>query len=219
MTLARSSISRPMPSLSTVSSCRYQANPSTPTWVMLPPKQPLRSSSTVAAPARAAARAALRPPGPLPTTRTSVSWTTSTSRAGSWMRVGGRVAHGGVGCRATAKTGVGRTSTRTAVPGARRAPLPRTPGRRRACRPAARPGRGRAPRGSSPRALAAAPCLRGRTSPPRAARARSPGRVRPSLRAAARASQGPRRAPSGAMPGMRFVRPTNSATKAVRGRS
>src|SRR5579864_1849611 len=50
---------------------------------MFPPKQPLRSISAVRAPARAAARAAARPPGPLPTTRTSVSRTTSTDLAGS----------------------------------------------------------------------------------------------------------------------------------------
>ncbi len=37
-----------------------QASPSTPTWVMLPPKHPLRSRSTVFAPARAAASAAAR---------------------------------------------------------------------------------------------------------------------------------------------------------------
>src|SRR5580704_14404041 len=54
---------------------------------MLPPKQPLRSSSTVLAPARAAASAAARPPGPLPTTSTSVSTITSTARAGSRMEV------------------------------------------------------------------------------------------------------------------------------------
>ena len=37
---ARSSNSRPIPSLSTVAGWRYQAKPSTPTWVILPPKQP-----------------------------------------------------------------------------------------------------------------------------------------------------------------------------------
>jgi hypothetical protein len=79
----RSSSSRPMPFASTVPSWRYQPMLSTPTWVMFPPKQPYRSSSVVRAPARAAARAALKPPGPLPTTRTSVSWTTSTVRAAS----------------------------------------------------------------------------------------------------------------------------------------
>src|SRR4029079_11270806 len=79
----RSSSSRPMPFASTVPSWRYQPMLSTPTWVMFPPKQPYRSSSVVRAPARAAARAALKPPGPLPTTRTSVSWTTSTERAAS----------------------------------------------------------------------------------------------------------------------------------------
>ena len=50
MALARLSNSMPMPSQSTVCSCRYQAKPSTPTWVMLPPKQPLRSISAVCAP-------------------------------------------------------------------------------------------------------------------------------------------------------------------------
>src|SRR5271170_1085967 len=50
---------------------------------MLPPKQPLRSISAVRAPARAAPKAAARPPGPLPTTSTSVSKTTSTERAAS----------------------------------------------------------------------------------------------------------------------------------------
>src|SRR5579871_5032551 len=50
---------------------------------MLPPKQPLRSTSAVRAPARAAASAAARPPGPLPTTRTSVPRMTGISRAGS----------------------------------------------------------------------------------------------------------------------------------------
>ncbi len=47
------------PSQSTVFSCRYQAKPSTPTCVILPPKQPLRSMSAVRAPARA--KRALRP--------------------------------------------------------------------------------------------------------------------------------------------------------------
>ncbi len=83
MALARCSNSGPMPSLSTVASWRYQAKPSTPTCVMLPPKQPYRSTSVVLTPARADASAAARPPGPLPTTSTSVSWTTSISRAGS----------------------------------------------------------------------------------------------------------------------------------------
>src|ERR1700722_19637236 len=83
MAFARVSNSMPIPSQSTVCSCRYQAKPSTPTCVMLPPKQPLRSIRVVRAPARAAASAAARPPGPLPTTRTSVSSTTSSERAGS----------------------------------------------------------------------------------------------------------------------------------------
>ena len=56
MALARCSNSMPMPSLSTVDSCRYHAKPSTPTCVMLPPKQPYRSSSVVRTPARAAER-------------------------------------------------------------------------------------------------------------------------------------------------------------------
>ncbi len=83
MALARVSNSMPMPSQSTVCSCRYQANPSTPTCVMLPPKQPYRSINAVRAPARAAASAAARPPGPLPTTNTSVSKITSSTRAAS----------------------------------------------------------------------------------------------------------------------------------------
>ena len=62
MALARVSNSMPMPSQSTVCSCRYQAKPSTPTCVMLPPKQPLRSMSAVLTPARAAASAAASPP-------------------------------------------------------------------------------------------------------------------------------------------------------------
>ncbi len=86
--MARSSISSPMPSLSTVCSWRYQAKPSTPTCVMFPPKQPLRSRSAVLAPARAAPSAARRPPGPLPTTRTSVSRMTSTDRAASLIALG-----------------------------------------------------------------------------------------------------------------------------------
>src|SRR5882757_5877746 len=73
----------PMPSQSTVFSCRYQAKPSTPTCVMLPPKQPFLSINAVRAPARPDASAAASPPGPLPTTRTSVSSTTSTVRASS----------------------------------------------------------------------------------------------------------------------------------------
>ena len=56
--LARSSNSRPMPLASTVFSWRYQAKPSTPTTVMLPPKQPKRSTSATSTPARAAANAA-----------------------------------------------------------------------------------------------------------------------------------------------------------------
>src|ERR1700722_3849403 len=80
---ARVSNSMPIPSQSTVCSWRYQAKPSTPTCVILPPKQPLRSIKAVRAPARAAASAAARPPGPLPTTSTSVSRITSTVRAAS----------------------------------------------------------------------------------------------------------------------------------------
>ena len=83
MDLARSSNSRPMPSLSMVAGCRYHAKPSTPTCVMLPPKQPYRSSNVVSTPARADARAAARPPGPEPTTSTSVWRITSILRAGS----------------------------------------------------------------------------------------------------------------------------------------
>ena len=70
--LARSSNSIPIPSLSTVLSCRYQAKPSTPTAVILPPKQPNRSSSVTSTPLLAAASAAARPAGPLPITSTSV---------------------------------------------------------------------------------------------------------------------------------------------------
>ena len=59
--------------------------PSTPTAVMLPPKQPKRSTNVTSTPARAAANAAARPAGPEPTTSTSVSWMTSIWRAGSVM--------------------------------------------------------------------------------------------------------------------------------------
>ena len=69
---ARCSNSMPRPSLSTVFSWRYQAKPSTPTAVMLPPKQPKRSSSVTSTPDRAAAMAAASPPGPDPMTSTSV---------------------------------------------------------------------------------------------------------------------------------------------------
>ena len=58
--------SMPMPSQSTVSRAGTRPKPSTPTWVMLPPKQPLRSSRVVSTPARAEASAAASPPGPLP---------------------------------------------------------------------------------------------------------------------------------------------------------
>src|SRR6056297_272894 len=85
MSLARSSNSRPMPPASTVCSWRYQAKPSTPTTVMLPPKQPKRSTRQTSTPARAAARAAASPPGPDPTTNTSVLWMTGVCRAGSVM--------------------------------------------------------------------------------------------------------------------------------------
>ena len=47
------------------------------------PKQPNRSTRATRTPARDAARAAARPPGPDPTTSTSVSWMTSISRLGS----------------------------------------------------------------------------------------------------------------------------------------
>src|SRR5215831_11749937 len=83
MAFARSSNSRPMPPASTVASCRYQARPSTPTTVRLPPKHPKRSSRETSAPARAAAIAAARPLGPPPTTSTGTRCTTSTARAGS----------------------------------------------------------------------------------------------------------------------------------------
>ena len=87
---ARVSNSRPMPLASTVCSWRYHAMPSTPTAVMLPPKQPNRSTSVTSTPARAAASAAARPAGPEPTTSTSVSWITSIWRAGSVMCPSGR---------------------------------------------------------------------------------------------------------------------------------
>ena len=74
--IARCSNSTPRPSLSTVFSWRYQAKPSTPTAVILPPKQPYRSRRVTSTPARAAPMAAASPPGPDPTTRTSVWWTT-----------------------------------------------------------------------------------------------------------------------------------------------
>src|SRR4029078_9982652 len=79
-----------------------------------PPTQPWRPRSVARAPARAAASAADKPPGPLPTTSTSVSWTTSTDRAGSliWWGSGrpGRQL-------ATANAGVGSTVTATDAPG------------------------------------------------------------------------------------------------------
>ena len=54
-----------MPPASTVCSCRYQANPSTPTAVMLPPKQPKRSTSVhLDALARGPPVPAASPPGP-----------------------------------------------------------------------------------------------------------------------------------------------------------
>jgi len=83
MALARLSSSMPIPSQSTVPGRRYQAMLSTPTTVMLPPRQPKRSTSITSTPARAAASAAPRPPGPLPITSTSVSAITGTSRARS----------------------------------------------------------------------------------------------------------------------------------------
>ena len=46
-------------------------------------RQPNRSTRATRTPARDAARAAARPPGPDPTTSTSVSWMTSISRLGS----------------------------------------------------------------------------------------------------------------------------------------
>ena len=42
-----------------VAGCRYHAKPSTPTCVILPPKQPYRSSKVVSTPARADANAAV----------------------------------------------------------------------------------------------------------------------------------------------------------------
>src|SRR5262249_28585971 len=85
MAFARCSNSMPMPSQSTVFSRRYQAMLSTPTAVMLPPRQPKRSTTRVLTPARAALSDAARPPGPLPTTSTSTSARTGTWRALSVM--------------------------------------------------------------------------------------------------------------------------------------
>ena len=77
-----------MPMASTVFSWRYQAKPSTPTVVMLPPKQPKRSTKVTDTPVRAAASAAAKPPGPEPKTSTSHWWITSMVRAGSWTNMG-----------------------------------------------------------------------------------------------------------------------------------
>ena len=77
----------PQPFASTVCSCRYQAIPSTPTAVRLPPKQPNLSTRVTETPGPSRCQCRGESAGPEPTTRTSVSWTTSTSRAGSRMVV------------------------------------------------------------------------------------------------------------------------------------
>ena len=66
-----------------VFSCLYQAKPSTPTAVILPPKHPNLSTRTTFTPVLAAANAADNPPGPDPTTQTSVSVIISISLEGS----------------------------------------------------------------------------------------------------------------------------------------
>ena len=50
---------------------------------MFPPKHPNLSTRVTLTPVLAAAKAAANPPGPEPTTKTSVSWTTSIYLEGS----------------------------------------------------------------------------------------------------------------------------------------
>eukprot|EP00038_Savillea_parva_P007678 m.171810 g.171810 ORF g.171810 m.171810 type:complete len:338 (-) comp13428_c0_seq1:398-1411(-) len=84
---ATRSISRPIPSQSTVPSYRYQPSVSIPTVVMTPPKHPYRSRRIVSAPVRRAASAADSPAGPAPTTSTSHVSSTGIFRAGSTTSV------------------------------------------------------------------------------------------------------------------------------------
>ena len=73
ISMAQFANSRSMPSESMVPSSRHQANPSTPTALNLPPKNPNRSTKVTEKAGRVATKAADRPPVPQPSTATSVS--------------------------------------------------------------------------------------------------------------------------------------------------